>query len=91
MSKMQSNRYGDLYQFEKLSENQYIISGDLKYWRFGGKQGQSELDLLDLGFVDPSGGPFISVGMTIEQRKVIRIRVDATDLANPNRIVFEVE
>ena len=91
MSKMQSNRYGDLYQFEKLSENQYMISGGLKYWRYGGKEGQSGIDLTDLGFVDPSGGPFISVGMMIEQRKVVRISVDATDLDNPDRIVFEVE
>ena len=91
MSDVRKNRYGDLYQFEKLSENQYTISGGLKYWRYGGKEGQHGIDLTDLGFVDPSGGPFISVGMMIEQRKVVRISVDATDLDNPDRIVFEVE
>ena len=41
MSDVRKNRYGDLYQFEKLSENQYMISGGLKYWRYGGKEGQS--------------------------------------------------
>lgn len=85
------NRYGDLYQFEKLSENQYTITGGLKYWRYGGKDGQNEVDLSDLGFVDPSGGPFISVGMNIEGRKVVRIGVEGSDLDNPNRIVFTVE
>lgn len=85
------NRYGDLYQFEKLSENQYTITGGLKYWRYGGKDGQDELDLSDLGFVDPSGGPFISVGMNIEGRKVVRIGVDGSDLDAPDRIVFTVE
>lgn len=91
MNNMQSNRHGDLYQFEKLSENQYTISGGLKYWRFGGKEGQIGLDWSDLGYVDPSGGPFISVGMMIEQRKVVRICADGTDLDNPGRIIFEVE
>lgn len=85
------NRYGDLYQFEKLSENQYTITGGLKYWRYGGKDGQNELDLSDLGFVDPSGGPFISVGMNIEGRKVVRIGVDGSDLDAPDRIVFTVD
>ena len=85
------NRYGDLYQFEKLSENQYTITGGLKYWRYGGRDGQNEVDLSDLGFVDPSGGPFISIGMQIEGRKVVRIGVVAKDLDNPERIIFTVE
>jgi len=91
MSDMRKNRYGDRYTFEKISDNQYTITGDLKYWRFGGREGQPNMDMDDLGFVDPSGGPFIGVGMMIEQRKVVRISVDATDLDNPDRIVFEVE
>jgi hypothetical protein len=32
------------------------------------------MDFSDLGFVDPSGGPFIAVGGTIEGRKIVRIR-----------------
>ncbi len=84
------NRYGDQYSFEKVNDNIYTIVGDLKYWRYGGREGQSEMDFSNLGFVDPSGGPFIAVGSTIEGRKVIRIGVEG-DLDTPSRIVFEVE
>ena len=80
------NRYGDIYHFEKLSENTYTIVGDLKYWRYGGREGQQKMDMNDIGFVDPSGGPFISIGDVIEGRRVTRIRVDSGE-----QILFEVE
>ena len=80
------NRYGDIYHFEKLSENTYTIVGDLKYWRYGGREGQKQMDMSDIGFVDPSGGPFISIGDVIEGRRVTRIRVDSGE-----QILFEVE
>ena len=79
------NRYGDEYTFEKVDENTYTIVGDLKYWRYGGREGQEKMDLNDLGFVDPSGGPFIELGMNIEGRKVNRIR------AVGEQLFFEVE
>lgn len=79
------NRYGDEYRFEKVNDNTYTIKGDLNYWRFGGKEGQSGIDENDLGFVDPSGGPFISIGYMIEGRSVKRIS------SNNNDIFFEVE
>lgn len=78
------NRYGDEYHFEKLSENTYTIVGELNYWRFGGREGQQKMDDTDLGFVDPSGGPFISIGYPIEGRMVKRISF--TD-----KLIFEVE
>jgi hypothetical protein len=79
------NRYGDEYTFEKIDENIYTIVGDLKYWRYGGKEGQDQMDFSDLGFVDPSGGPFVSIGYQIEGRKVNRIR------ALGEQLFFEVE
>lgn len=79
------NRYGDEYNFEKVSDNTYTIVGNLKYWRYGGREGQSGMDLNDLGFVDPSGGPFISVGSAIEGRKVNKIRAEG------EQIYFEVD
>lgn len=79
------NRYGDEYWFEPVSENTYAICGDLKYWRCGGKEGQDTIDQTDLGFVDPSGGPFIAPGYEIEGRKVVRIS------ANNSTFLFEVE
>ena len=79
------NRYGDEYTFEKIDDNTYTIVGDLKYWRYGGREGPDQMDFSDLGFVDPSGGPFVSIGYQIEGRKVNRIR------ALGEQLFFEVE
>jgi hypothetical protein len=79
------NRYGNEYTFEKVDENTYTIVGDLSYWRYGGQEGQEQMDFTDLGFVDPSGGPFISIGYPIEGRKIKRIR------AVGEQLFFEVE
>ena len=68
------NRYGDVYDFLKISDNEYKFVGEVKYCRFGGKEGQQFVDVNDLGFFDPSGGPFISEGFVIEGRKVNRIK-----------------
>jgi hypothetical protein len=69
------NRHGDVYHFEKVNDNTYTIVGDLSYWRYGGLEGQESVDFSNLGFVDPSGGPFISLGYPIENRRVTRIQV----------------
>ena len=74
------NRHGDNYHFEQINENTYVLRGDLKYWRYGGQEGQDRIDYNDLGFVDPSGGPFISTGYEIERRKVVRISVVGEDI-----------
>ena len=79
------NRYGDEYRFRKLTDNTYTIEGDLSYWRFGGREGQQQMDMSDLGFVDPSGGPFISIDYLIDGRMVKRIGLVE------GKIVFEVE
>jgi len=79
------NRYGNEYHFEKVEENLYTIVGDLKYWRYGGNDGEESINYSNLGFVDPSGGPFISRGYMIEGRKVVRIAAVA------EKIYFEVE
>ena len=84
------NRYGDEYDFVMISEDTYTITGGLKYWRFGGKEGQHEIDLTDLGFVDPSGGPFIQVGASLNGRTIKRISVSG-DLDGSPTIIFGVE
>lgn len=81
------NRYGDEYSFKKINDNTYTIVGDLKYWRYGGLEGQEFLDYDNLGFVDPSGGPFIEIGSVIEGRRISRIRVDQ----QTNQILFDVD
>jgi hypothetical protein len=83
------NRYGDEYSFEAVDANTYTIVGELKYWRFGGKEGQPRMDMSDLGFVDPSGGPFISVGMKIEGREITNISAEG-NLDGQPVIIFQV-
>lgn len=84
------NRYGDEYAFVQIAENKYTIEGDLKYWRYGGREGQEKMDMADLGFIDPSGGPFVEIGMPLGGRKITRISVGGSDLDNPERIIIEV-
>ena len=79
------NRYGDEFSFEKINDNTYTIVGNLKYWRYGGQDGEDSIDYGNLGFVDPSGGPFISPGYLIENRKVVKISMAGEQLH------FEVE
>ena len=59
------NRYGVEYTFVKYDDNLYRFNMDeeeMKYMRMGGREGQEQIDMNDLGFLDPSGGPFVSVG-----------------------------
>jgi hypothetical protein len=37
----------------------------MKYSRYGGKEGQDGIDMTDLGFFDPSGGPYVAIGSKI--------------------------
>lgn len=85
------NRNGDEYSFSKINEYSYTIIGNLKYWRFGGQEGQSLVDTNDLGFVDPSGGPFIQLGMYIGSHKIVRISVVDSNIDNIPHIVFGIE
>lgn len=80
------NRYGVEYCFESINENTYTIVGNFgDHWRFGGLEGQDGVDCNSLGFVDPAGGPFMSIGGKIEGRKITRIYLQN------EKILFEVE
>jgi hypothetical protein len=62
------NRHGVEYTFVKYHGNLYRFNMDeerMKYMRFGGKEGQDGIDMNDLGFFDPSGGPFVAIGSKI--------------------------
>ena len=75
--KVYSNRYRDTYHFERVSDGIYkfVMDGNSMQWcRYGGKEGQHEINTNDLGMVDPSGGPYMCPGeMMIDDREVIRI------------------
>lgn len=72
---MHKNRYGHEYNFEPVGPNTYKVVGKLSYWRYGGIEGQDGITMDNLGFADPSGGPFLELGMQIEGREITRIRM----------------
>ena len=53
------NRYGDIIVFEKLDDNTIKMSG-FEYSRSGYNADNETIE-----FIDPSGGPYISVGMNL--------------------------
>ena len=62
------NRHGVEYSYVKYDHNLYRFNMDeqgMKYSRYGGKEGQEGIDPNDLGFFDPSGGPYVAIGSKI--------------------------
>ena len=62
------NRYGVEYSYVKYDDNLYrfnMAEEEMNYMRMGGREGQEEIDMNDLGFFDPSGGPFVALGSKI--------------------------
>ena len=62
------NRYGVEYCFVKYDDNLYRFNMDeegMNYMRMGGIEGQEGIDPYNLGFFDPSGGPFVAIGSKI--------------------------
>lgn len=53
------NRQGDTIIFEKINDDTVKMSG-FQYYRTGFYEDGSKIE-----FVDPSGGPFIGVGMNL--------------------------
>lgn len=79
------NRYGEVITFDAEGDH-YVMKGGT-YLRFGGIEGEETINYNNLGFVDPSGGPFIGIGdMLPDVNKVVsRIYLDKTN------ICFEVK
>jgi hypothetical protein len=70
------NRHGVEYHYEKVSDNtfKFIMAEEgAMYMRVGGREGQDQIDMNNLGFFDPSGGPFVGIGSKIESGTVTRI------------------
>jgi hypothetical protein len=62
------NRHGVEYTFVKYDDKLYrfnMSEEGMKYSRYGGKEGQDGIDRTDLGFFDPSGGPYVGIGSKI--------------------------
>ena len=61
------NRYGVEYSFTRVEDRTYrfnIAESETSVMRMGGRE-EAEIDMEDLGFFDPSGGPFVEVGSKI--------------------------
>jgi hypothetical protein len=70
------NRYGDKFEFVSTdSPTRFLLEGELSHFRYGGKEGQEGVDLLDLGMIDPSGGPLLSLDTEIDAKKITKISV----------------
>jgi len=73
---MYTNRYSDSYMWEAVNENTYKFVMDdkvMKWCRFGGQKGQDGVDVSNLGMFDPSGGPYVCLGMEIDDKPITRI------------------
>ena len=91
----QVNRDGGEYIFDLVSENVFEMVATnekmnwcISYCRLGGKAHAESIDYSDLGFIDPSGGPFVSPGFPILNKKVKKISI--VKLGGDERILLEV-
>ena len=71
------NRYGDEYHWEPYTqENTYVFrmtGTSMEYCRYGGKDGEHGIDINDLGMFDPSGGPYICLGIKVDDKPIVKI------------------
>lgn len=73
---MYTNRYSDSYMWEVVDNHTYkFIMEDkvMKWCRFGGRKGVEGVDTSDLGMFDPSGGPYVCLGMEIDGKPITRL------------------
>ena len=78
-----TNRYGDEFTFEKNENGNIDWRGDFKYTRCGWNDDDKII------FVDPSGGPFISIDYPLEVAEIDRKVVGFRDHTTHWEIVLE--
>lgn len=57
-----NNRYGDNIQFELINDDTIVMSGYDSFFMRYGYDGNEDTKYDNLTFIDPSGGPMISIG-----------------------------
>lgn len=75
-NKVYKNRYGDTYKWIVENETTYRFDMNkqaMKYCRFGAKKNAEEFTMLDLSMFDPSGGPYVCLGMEIDGKAITKI------------------
>lgn len=80
------NRYGYDIHLESLTDSKWLLKIDEKanYTRVGGKNLPDDIE-----YVDPEGGPFLSVGGSVEGRAVTKIETLVKDKYNDFIITLE--
>jgi len=80
MEKIQfKNRNGDDITFEKVGDNTYKFYSSFGY---GLRTGYKDNIMKEISFVDPSGGPFVSIGYIIPEinEEVIEILLENDEI-----------
>jgi len=73
---MYTNRYSDSYMWEAINDTTYKFVMDdkaMKWCRYGGREGVEGIDTSNLGMFDPSGGPYVCLGMEIDGKPITRL------------------
>lgn len=80
------NRYGYDIHLESLTDSKWLLKIDEKanYTRIGGKNLPDNIE-----YVDPEGGPFLSVGGTAGDRTITKIETLAKDKYNDFILTLE--
>jgi hypothetical protein len=74
------NRHGETYSFELVEPHVYRYVGNTSYCRMGALEGQETVDYSNLGFFDPSGGPFVGVGGMLNGHEIVKISSTQTGI-----------
>ncbi len=79
-----TNRYGDTITFQYINENQIQMLGG-QYYRTGYSQDGEQIE-----FVDPSGGPFISIGTDIGRYFEDGVKRVVKSIEPNEKIIFNI-
>lgn len=80
------NRYGYDIHLESLTNSMWLLKIDEKanYTRIGGKNLPDNIE-----YVDPEGGPFLSVGGTVGSKTITKIETLVKDKYNDFMLTLE--
>ena len=84
--KIQSSRYGQKRTVTDNGHKVFTIEGEARYIRVGGTNEDND----KVGYFDPEGGPFISLGADLGFGEIKEIRVEPSGKDNHFKIRVEV-
>lgn len=78
------SRYGDIHILEKIEDKKYKFLPSDNYMRCGLTDDKNKYH-----FVDPSGGPFISVGNKLEEANAVVKSIEYMEDIKATVVTFE--